>query len=161
MASTFWERPGAPTYILAVLQFSQYCKIHLPYNVQQFMKHLIETIIKEDTRTSMKLIYLHIVIRAYNMCWRLKYWRTGVDFGEWRHMSLDIFNVKKIGLLIDFCFFCSSSHDYYDSKGTRNVQKNFCTTEQKLLTRATIKNRKLKITKTYTDTMTMRLLINI
>lgn len=56
-------------------------------------------------------------------------------------MSLDIFNVKKIGLLIDFCFFCSGSHDYYDSKGTRNVKQNFCTTQQKLLTRVTIKKQ--------------------
>ena len=46
-----------------------------------------------------------------------------------------------------FAFF-SSSHDYYDSKGTENVQKNFCTAEQKLL-------------KTCADKITMRLLNNI
>ena len=73
---------------------------------------------------------------------------TGLELAlENGDTSLDIFNVKIQDFLLIFAFF-SSSHDYYDSKGTENVQKNFCTAEQKLL-------------KTCADKITMRLLNNI
>ena len=36
------------------------------------MKHLIEMIIKYDTRTSMKLLYLHIVIKSLQLVLKTK-----------------------------------------------------------------------------------------
>ena len=127
----------------------------------------MEMITKEDPRTSMKLLYLHIAIKSLQFVSKTKtsgypkMFPTGLELAlENGDTCLWIYpTLRKQDCLLIFAFF--QSHDYYDSKGTGNVQKNFCPTEQKLLTRVTIKKRKLKIIKTCTDKITMRLLNNI
>ena len=46
-----------PLTSMQFCNFTEIIKLIYLNNVQQFMKHLIEMIMKEDTRTSMKLLY--------------------------------------------------------------------------------------------------------
>ena len=46
-----------PLTSMQFCNFTDIIKLIYLNNVQQFMKHLIEMIMKEDTRTSMKLLY--------------------------------------------------------------------------------------------------------
>ena len=46
-----------PLTSMQFCNFTDIIKLIYLNNVQQFMKHLIEMILKEDTRTSMKLLY--------------------------------------------------------------------------------------------------------
>ena len=95
-------------------------------------------IIKQDTCTRMKLLYLHIVIKSLTLVLKTetsgnpKMYPTGLELAlENGETCLSIYcNVENIRLLI--YFFYSSSHDCYDSKETGNAQKNVCATEPKL-----------------------------